>query len=157
MNGKGTYYYADGNIYEGQWVEGNKHGEGSHTWVDGLVRDRLTLPPHPTRNPRPKSHPDPGPDPNPVPSPNQVYKGQWVDDTMHGRGKYVFPNGNTYEGQYEAGVRHGKGKFTYANGGVYTGGFANGKKNGFVSCSPPAAPLQPPAALGSQGPCPGPS
>ena len=64
-----------------------------------------------------------------------MYKGQWVDDTMHGRGKYVFPNGNTYEGQYEAGVRHGKGKFTYANGGVYTGGFANGKKNGFVSCS----------------------
>ena len=65
---------------------------------------------------------------------------------MHGRGKYVFPNGNTYEGQYEAGVRHGKGKFTYANGGVYTGGFASGKKNGFVSCSPPcsppAAPLQ---------------
>ena len=55
-----------------------------------------------------------------------MYKGQWVDDTMHGRGKYVFPNGNTYEGQYEAGVRHGKGKFTYANGGVYTGGFANG-------------------------------
>ena len=37
MNGKGTYYYADGNIYEGQWVEGNKHGEGSHTWVDGQV------------------------------------------------------------------------------------------------------------------------
>ena len=54
MNGKGTYYYAYGNIYEGQWVEGNKHGEGSHTWVDGQVRDRLTLPPHPTRNPRPK-------------------------------------------------------------------------------------------------------
>ena len=74
---------------------------------------------------------------------------------MHGRGKYVFPNGNTYEGQYEAGVRHGKGKFTYANGGVYTGGFANGKKNGFVSCAPlqhpcstPAAPLQHPAMAG---------
>ena len=28
-----------------------------------------------------------------------MYKGQWVDDTMHGRGKYIFPNGNTYEGQ----------------------------------------------------------
>ena len=73
-----------------------------------------------------------------------MYKGQWVDDTMHGRGKYTFPNGNTYEGQYEAGVRHGKGKFTYANGGVYTGGFASGKKEGFVSCNTPAAPLQPP-------------
>ena len=85
-----------------------------------------------------------------------MYKGQWVDDTMHGRGKYTFPNGNTYEGQYEAGVRHGKGKFTYANGGVYTGGFASGKKEGFVSCNTPAAPLQPPcrgAAGGLQGCC----
>ena len=65
---------------------------------------------------------------------------------MHGRGKYIFPNGNTYEGQYEAGVRHGKGKFTYANGGVYSGGFENGKKHGFVSCSTPAAPLQHPCS-----------
>ena len=100
----------------------------------------------PDPEPAPQISPEPGPGPQPVPSPNQVYKGQWVDDTMHGRGKYIFPNGNTYEGQYEAGVRHGKGKFTYANGGVYTGGFANGKKNGFVSCTTPAPPLHLPGA-----------
>ena len=27
-NGKGKFFYANGNIYDGEWVDNNKHGIG---------------------------------------------------------------------------------------------------------------------------------
>src|SRR3990167_354977 len=48
-NGIGTFFYADGSKYEGEWVENQKHGYAIHTLEDGSVnegyyeRDRLVL------------------------------------------------------------------------------------------------------------------
>lgn len=33
----------------------------------------------------------------------ESYDGEWVNDLMHGRGKYIFANGSVYEGQWRAG------------------------------------------------------
>jgi hypothetical protein len=35
MNGKGTYYYAGGNKYIGDWIDGYKTGHGVFIWSDG--------------------------------------------------------------------------------------------------------------------------
>ena len=35
FHGKGTYYYANGSTYTGQWVAGTKQGAGVFTWKDG--------------------------------------------------------------------------------------------------------------------------
>jgi hypothetical protein len=35
MNGKGTYYYANGNKYTGVWVNGKKEGQGVFIWTNG--------------------------------------------------------------------------------------------------------------------------
>lgn len=34
-NGKGTYYYANGDKYTGYWVDDVKTGHGVFTWSDG--------------------------------------------------------------------------------------------------------------------------
>ncbi len=35
MNGKGTFYYADGNKYTGDMVNDKKEGQGVLVWEDG--------------------------------------------------------------------------------------------------------------------------
>jgi hypothetical protein len=35
MNGKGTYYYADGDKYTGDWVDEQKTGQGVFIWASG--------------------------------------------------------------------------------------------------------------------------
>lgn len=35
MNGKGTYYFTNGDKYSGDWVDGKRNGEGVFTLVDG--------------------------------------------------------------------------------------------------------------------------
>ncbi len=35
MNGKGTYYYANGNKYTGDWVNDMRTGQGVFTWANG--------------------------------------------------------------------------------------------------------------------------
>ena len=34
-NGKGTYHYAHGDEYTGEWVDDLKVGQGVFTWADG--------------------------------------------------------------------------------------------------------------------------
>jgi hypothetical protein len=34
-NGKGTYYYANGNIYTGGWIDGKMAGQGVFVWSNG--------------------------------------------------------------------------------------------------------------------------
>jgi len=35
QHGKGTYTYADGNVYDGEYKDGKKHGYGKATRADG--------------------------------------------------------------------------------------------------------------------------
>ena len=34
-NGKGTYYFVNGDKYVGDWVEDNQTGQGVFTWPSG--------------------------------------------------------------------------------------------------------------------------
>lgn len=35
MTGKGTYTWANGNTYTGEWVSNDKYGKGTYTWANG--------------------------------------------------------------------------------------------------------------------------
>lgn len=35
LNGKGVYHHANGDVFEGMWIRGKKHGRGEMTCVDG--------------------------------------------------------------------------------------------------------------------------
>ena len=36
-DGQGTHTWSSGNVYEGEWKEGEKDGQGTHTWSSGNV------------------------------------------------------------------------------------------------------------------------
>ena len=37
-----------------------------------------------------------------------MYDGSWVGGRMHGKGIFIYPNGNRYDGEYYADVKEGK-------------------------------------------------
>ena len=39
FNGRGTMVYASGSKYEGEWLNGKKHGQGIYTRPDGASYD----------------------------------------------------------------------------------------------------------------------
>lgn len=59
-----------------------------------------------------------------------TYTGETLNGLRHGKGKYVWPDGEFYEGDWANGARHGHGKYSYANGNVYNGDFTENSITG---------------------------
>ena len=58
-----------------------------------------------------------------------TYKGQWVNNKMHGKGTYK-TNLFTYTGNFKEGSMTGQATLKYTNGGTYTGNIKEGAKEG---------------------------
>jgi hypothetical protein len=128
-------------IYDGEWINDEKHGQGKYTQSTGEIRegqwinDRFTG----TGSYRNK-HGD-------------VYTGEWKDDRSEGEGILLKVNGNLYTGEFLNGCINGKGIYTQStgeiregiwkknkftgtgsyrskNGDVYTGEWKDGQKHG---------------------------
>ncbi|MGL1893819.1 MAG: hypothetical protein OCD02_19435 [Spirochaetaceae bacterium] len=65
---------------------------------------------------------------------NGIYKGEVVDDDMHGTGDFIFNTGTRYKGSFKNNIMEGKGKLTYINGKVYEGTFVNNVLEGPGAC-----------------------
>ena len=78
MHGKGTWTYADGTefkVYQGEFLHGKRHGRGKITYTNGNSHD-----------------------------------GEYAEDKEHGRGTFTFADGKVQIGHYEPGepyVGHG--------------------------------------------------
>ena len=95
LNGKGIFYWAGGDRYEGDYVNDNKEGKGTYYYASG-----------------------------------NKYVGDWKDNKRTGKGIYYFADGNRYEGDFLNNSFHGKGIFYWADGDRYEGDYANDKKEG---------------------------
>lgn len=119
-HGMGVCMYPNGFMYQGQWKRGREHGRGKL-----MTADRRT-----------------------------IYEGEWLDGKMHGKGKYNFKSGACYEGDWKENLRHGQGTYqlpdsagvyrgewredlrwgfgclTWANGATYEGDWARGVRHG---------------------------
>jgi hypothetical protein len=93
MPSKGKFTEADGE-YVGNYVNGSKHGKGKYTYKNG-----------------------------------NVYEGDWVNGVPV-KGKFIWKEGHVYEGDFVNGKRHGKGKMTYADGRVQEGNWKDDKYEG---------------------------
>jgi len=59
-----------------------------------------------------------------------IYKGDYIDKEITGRGKFIYKSGIVYEGDFVKGKRNGKGKITWNDGEIYEGDFTNNKRTG---------------------------
>ncbi len=48
-------------------------------------------------------------------------QGSIQNNLKHGKGTYIFSNGDRYEGEWVNDMKHGKGTFYYGNGELYIG------------------------------------
>lgn len=95
FNGKGTYKFAHGDIYNCEWANGKATGSGNILRIDG-----------------------------------RTYSGELQNGKPHGVGTHIMPDGTIYEGHWVNGEKHGEGKETATNGKMYEGSWINGERSG---------------------------
>lgn len=137
----GTFYWANGEVFEGQYKNNEFYGWGTFTWKDGSsyhglwtngLRDIFGT----------HTYQD------------FVYTGEWRNDGFDGDGCIEYNNGNVltgefsmnrfddpngflhftngdeYKGEFQNFLFHGKGIFTYNDGRKYVGEWSEGEKHG---------------------------
>lgn len=70
-HGQGRKTYPNGDVYEGQWIDGLRSGSGTLVFGAGS------------------------------PWYGDRYEGQWLDDLRHGEGRYTWVFGDVYQGRWE--------------------------------------------------------
>ena len=124
-NYKCVYTYASGDTYEGDFVNGKKQGYGKMTFADGDDDD--------TNDPYYEGEfvndMREGEGTN-LYSDGAKYTGQFTADLRNGEGLFEWPNGDKYQGEFVDGMMTGKGIYTWANGDSYNGDFVDGDMNG---------------------------
>jgi len=94
-NGQGTYTYADGDKYVGEYKDDKRTGQGTYTFASG-----------------------------------NKYVGEFKDGKKNGQGTYTYAEGDKYVGEYKDDKKDGQGIYTFADGAKYFGEHKDGKKNG---------------------------
>lgn len=84
-HGQGTYTFADGRKYVGSWKDDKKHGQGTFAWANG-----------------------------------DKYEGSWQSDKRNGQGTYTFADGRKYVGSWKDSDYHGFGTLSFPKDGSYT-------------------------------------
>jgi hypothetical protein len=117
----GTYNYRNGDVYNGEFRLGMKHGFGTYTysttgehyegeWKNDVWEGKGTYW---------------------VGTPAEVrIVGIWERGLLNGEAEVVHRNGDKFVGQFRNGKKMGKGKIFYHNGGLFVGEFHDDMPNG---------------------------
>ncbi|DAZ99333.1 TPA: hypothetical protein N0F65_005184 [Lagenidium giganteum] len=126
---RGKLKFSNGDIYDGEWVNGKRHGQGVLKFANGSsyagqFEDNfyhgfglLTL--VRTQHPLTKSW-----------RPGEKYEGHFARGTKHGKGTQKSASGESYDGEFVDGYYHGRGTCAYPDGRVYEGEWVHGRWNG---------------------------
>ncbi|CAF1469676.1 unnamed protein product, partial [Adineta ricciae] len=117
-HGTGTYEYANGEKYQGEWINDQTNGKGIRTFPSGNRYDG--------EEKNGKRH---GYGVNYWAN-GEKYEGYWANDKMNGSGKYFWPTNVQYEGEYRNDKKHGQGTLRCANGRVIQGLWDNDQFKG---------------------------
>lgn len=115
-NGYGIGYFEYG-TYEGNWLDGKRHGTGKFTWNDGKTYEGDWS--YDSRTGKGKGNIFSG-----------YYEGEFRNGKPHGYGIATYKNGDVYKGNWNNGQRSGKGRITYSLGRYYDGEWKNDLQNG---------------------------
>ena len=100
----GVYYYANGDVYDGDFKENNKTGYGTFSASTGEIYKGEIL--ETSRNGIGTLHFTNG----------DIYKGAFIMDRREGHGKYIWKSGGVYDGQWFNDKMHGEGVFINTQG-----------------------------------------
>ena len=117
-SGKGIYRWDDGTVYDGEWLDDDRHGLGVERIADGNIYEGEY------RADKASGHgiyryAD-----------GEIYERGWLNDLRSGYGIYHHADGHIYEGGMLNGLSSGYGIMRYANGRVYEGQWLNDKSSG---------------------------
>jgi hypothetical protein len=118
QSGQVHFKWDNGDVFDGQMIEGKRNGKGRIVWANGMSydgdwRDDVAVGEGVI-----------------VFANGDRFQGQVKDGTPDGRGLMQFSNGNTYEGQFSNGLADAEGVYTEKGGSRYTGQWKAGIKNG---------------------------
>ena len=117
--------------YDGSWMYGKLHGEGTLTWLDGSRSyvghfrqnikhglGEMVVTEEKNKNLK------------------TIFNGQWKCDKFEGIGTIQYSNGDVYKGSFKDGRPHGhgvlkQGRFMGSGASVYVGEWVNGSRNGY--------------------------
>ena len=107
-HGKGQLAIYCGDVYVGEFEYNTFAGQGLYQWTsytDPLTGQFIA---------------------------GKRYDGDWNNGKMHGRGIFVLGQGDTYSGEFDKGQYHGKGLLKCGNGDYFDGQWERGKPGGIL-------------------------
>jgi hypothetical protein len=142
--GEGKAIYASGDLYEGQYWEGKKNGQGQYihksqgmSEVDKLLSELAKLRPEnqPTEDFVKQAAKAIAVGPDIVRAALEYgfypcYNGAYINNLKHGKGVMKNKDGSVYKGDWKDNKRHGEGIYFYLNGDIYSGQWEDGLKHG---------------------------
>ncbi|RHY73055.1 hypothetical protein DYB30_000666 [Aphanomyces astaci] len=122
---RGKLRFANGDLYDGEWVDGKRHGQGTFTYHDGLqYRGEFAanlFEGFGVLVAVDQKHPITG-----VWVKGSTYEGEFRGGKKHGKGLMVFGEGGSYDGMFADNVFSGRGVRSYANGDRFDGEWKHG-------------------------------
>ena len=122
FDGTGTYYFANGDRYEGEWKDGKRDGQGiwyrsngeryEGQWKYGEITGHGTY----------------------YFANGERCEGEWKDGEIVGRVTWYYSNGDRYEGEWKDGRQHGHGTYYFANGDHFKGEWVDGERTKVEVC-----------------------
>ncbi|CAJ1964887.1 unnamed protein product [Cylindrotheca closterium] len=117
-NGSGKHIKANGDYYDGNFLDNLYHGEGVFSYKESgrFFEGKYVMG---ERTKGTMRYAD-----------GSVYKGQFYHGRRHGRGSYTFKDGSRYKGDFYKDLMQGIGELRFRDGSSYVGEWKRGKHEG---------------------------
>jgi hypothetical protein len=110
----------NGDQYEGEWLEGERHGPGTLITTSGAVITGTW------------SHNSLSGVAHYVSPLGEIYEGHWMKNHWHGQGQLTSANGDIYRGEFHNGSMHGDGELVSSQTGkLYRGQWKKNQRDGY--------------------------
>lgn len=145
LEGYVEYYYNDGSIYKGEYMNGLREGRGYYLYKDGheylgyFHNNKFSgkgILSYNNGNYYIGNFEEGLPQGygeftwNSPEYKGQKYTGNYFKGKRNGQGVYSYPNGMKYTGDFKDDLKHGKGEIVYTNGVIYKGDFKDDEATG---------------------------
>lgn len=117
-SGTGRITWGNGDVFEGTFVKGKRHGKGLFIWANGQQHDGDWINDVPTGYAKV------------LYANGNRYEGMVRDGIPQGKGRMHYASGDTYEGEFDKGVTNGLGRYAWKNGQVFDGEWQSDQPNG---------------------------